>query len=131
MPPRQSPVTRMPLSRTTFAASARPIFSTWSRQGPMAVMPSRMHASTASRKPNCSRTVARLSARPSSVTVGLGSLMDAANREDLAHAARGELRVAEHPSGVGQPEQRGEVEKRAGALLAADHDEVVLQSVEV
>jgi hypothetical protein len=48
---------------------------------------------------------------------------------DLAHARGRELGVAQEAGGIGQAEQLGEVDERASALLAADHDEVVLIAV--
>ena len=44
---------------------------------------------------------------------------------------RGELGIAQHPRLVGEAEELGEMEERAGALLAADHDEMILQAVEI
>ena len=42
-----------------------------------------------------------------------------------------QLRIAQQAGAVGEAEQLGEMRQRARALLAADHDEVVLQAVEV
>ena len=42
----------------------------------------------------------------------------------------GELRVLQEARGVGQAEQLGEMQHAARALLAADHDEVVLVAVQ-
>ena len=44
---------------------------------------------------------------------------------------RGLVGVGEDAGLVGEAEELGEVLERAGALLAADHDEMVLQAVEV
>ena len=52
-------------------ASARPIFSTWSRHGAIAVMPLARQASTALSIVHCWRTVARLIDRPSTGMDGL------------------------------------------------------------
>ena len=51
--------------------------------------------------------------------------------QDGAHALAGEVGIAQQAGAVGEAEQLGEVRKRARALLAADHDEMVLQAVEV
>ena len=56
---------------------------------------------------------------------------DAADGEQPLHAVRREIGVAQHPRLVGEPEQLGKMDEGAGALLAADHDEMVLQAVEI
>src|SRR6476661_5167166 len=111
-------------------ASARPISPTWSRQGAIAGIPWRRQASTAWRRSNCSRTVARLIDRPSAFTVRR-RLVNAADGEHVAHAPGGNVGIAEDAGGVGEAEQFGEMDERAGALLAANHDEMVLQAVQI
>ncbi len=45
--------------------------------------------------------------------------------------SRGEIGIAQHPRLVGEAEELGQMDERAGALLAADHHEVILQAVEI
>ena len=58
-------------------------------------------------------------------------LIDAVHGEHRAMRAPREVGIAQQAGAVGEAEQLGEVDERARALLAADHDEVVLQAVEV
>ena len=41
---------------------------------------------------------------------------DAVNRHDMAHARDRQLGIAQQPGGIGEPEQLGQMERRAGAL---------------
>src|SRR5688572_20388991 len=115
------------------AARSRPTAATWSRHGLIAAMPCRAQASMISRSPACLRTVAVLT--DSSDGPALRSRIarlqrHAADGQYGLHARRGALGVAEQARLVGQPEQLGEVQGRAGAFLAADHGEMVLMAVE-
>jgi len=53
------------------------------------------------------------------------------NREHSAHARDRELGVAQQAGGIREAEQLGEMHERARALLAADHDEMVLVAVQI
>src|SRR5262249_44145028 len=117
----------MPLAVMMRSASASPIAATWSRHGSIAMMPWRAQASTASRRPHCWRTVARLIDR---FSVAINGSRQAVHSEQLFHAGGSELRVVQHARLVGEAEQLGEVDQRARALLPAHQDEVILQPVE-
>src|SRR5262245_24758748 len=115
-------------------ACSRPTAATWSRHGLIAAMPCRAQASMISRRPACLRTVAVLTDSSDGPAVRsriAGLRRRAADSQYRLHARRGALGIAEEPSLVGQPEQLGEVQGRARALLAADHGEMVLVAVEI
>src|SRR5690242_622650 len=100
-------------------------------------MPWRAHASTASHKFHCSRTVARLIDRREISMIGLtaaafssgDALSKTVRRKQFLHATGGQIGIMQYPRFVGQAEQLGEVQQGARALLPADHDEMVLQPV--
>ena len=53
------------------------------------------------------------------------------HREELLHPLAGKFRILQQARGIGEPEQFGEVQDAARALLAADHGEVILVAVEI
>ena len=56
---------------------------------------------------------------------------DAARCEHRLHAPCREFGIGEQPGLVGQPEQFGQMQRRARALLSADHGEMILMAVEI
>src|SRR5215211_5324796 len=89
-------------------------------------MPWRRHPSTASRSVHCARTVARLMDRPS---VRIDSCQ-AVRGEQARHPRRRAFGIVQHACLVGEAKQLGKMNERACALLAADHDEMILESIE-
>src|SRR5262245_7488833 len=115
-------------------ARSSPTAATWSRHGLIAAMPCRAQASTISGRPPCLRTVAVLtdSSDGPLARSRIGRLRrHAADGQYRLHACRCALGVAEQAGLVGQPEELGEVQGRARALLAADHCEMVLVAIEI
>jgi hypothetical protein len=112
--------------------------ATWSRHGSTAAIPCRAQASTASSRFHCSRIVARLMDRREVRIIKFGSnavlflthaLSNSMHGKQLAHAGGGQIGVMQYTRFVGQAEQVGEMQQRTCALLSADQDEMVLQSV--
>src|SRR5262249_19603451 len=58
------------------------------------------------------------------------SFLNSMHVEKLLHAPAGERRIGKQARGVREAEELGQVQDRARALLAADHDEVVLVPVQ-
>ena len=50
--------------------------------------------------------------------------------EQPAHSRRRHVGIVQHARLVGEAKQLGEVQQRARALLAGDHQEMILQAVE-
>src|SRR5215207_11652366 len=74
----------------------------------------------------------RLRAEPRRThTAAAASHLHPPDRHHAAHALGRALRIAEQSRAVGEAEELGEVDGRAGALLAAGHGEVVLVAVEI
>src|SRR3954470_20528012 len=98
----------------------------------MARMPWRVQASMISRRSPCLRTVAVFSdSQRWSLEKSRMSAIDAAGGEHQLHAPGRELGISQQTGLVGEPEQFGEMQRGARALLAADHGEVVLMAVEI
>src|SRR5207302_11151615 len=57
------------------------------------------------------------------------SYADTVQRAQRAHSLARELGIDQQAGGVGEPEQLDKMKKIAGALLAADHDEMFLPAV--
>jgi hypothetical protein len=51
--------------------------------------------------------------------------------ENVLHAAAGAIGVTQQAGAIGEAEQFGQMRQRAGALLSADHDKMILQTVEI
>src|SRR5437016_5483132 len=136
MPPRHSPVTVSPASRMRCAVSLRPVAATWSRQGAMPRMLCCTQPAMISGSFHCTRTVAVLSDSKSVSGLLISELdldcssVDAVQREQRAHPRSREIRVAQQTCAVGQPKELGQVNDAARALLAADHREVRLMTVQ-
>src|SRR3954464_15544657 len=114
----------MPASRIARFARFSPTAATWSRQGSMARMPCRAQASMISARSPCLRTVAVFSdSQRWSFEKSRMSAFDASGSEYQLHARGRELRVRQQAGLVGEPEQLGEVQRGARALLATDHGE--------
>ena len=94
-------------------------------------MPRRAQASMMAGRASCLRTVAvfidRSERSPSSVA---HQAIPCTASTALMRAPR-EIGIAQQAGAVGEAEQLRKMRERAGALLAADHDEVVLQAVEI
>src|SRR5690606_24707676 len=95
--------------------------------------------STAWRRSHCWRTVARFmdrrfrSGTSASVMRQLDHAAlsgDTAHRHERREPGRGEFRIANEAGTVSEAEKFGEVKRRACALLAPDHDKVVLVPVQ-
>ncbi len=127
-PPRQRQLTVSPAERIMAPAFSRPAACTMSRHGAIAVMPARTQPSTScSRRP---RLHGRRVDREQALVVGeiAHQAINSAHRHGGAHrgAAR-KLGIEQAgPAASARPEQLGEMQGRARALLAADHGEVVL-----
>ena len=134
-PPRQRPLTVRPWSRIRAPASFGPSAWTCSRQGAMPEMPWRTQPSAAWRRSHCSRTVAVLSESQRSEPARSRMLrplrLPPRAPPGPCACARRPLRLGEQARGIGEAEQLGQMQQRARALLAADHDEMVLMAVEV
>src|SRR5260221_9311346 len=59
------------------------------------------------------------------------SRIDAVDAQYGAHAIGGAVGIGEQRGTVGEAEELGEMDERAGALLAADHGEMALMAVEI
>src|SRR5690606_32763589 len=136
-----------PAALTAATARSSPTAPTWSRHGEMARISARAQASTMERRSPCLRTVAvlidrkrwsREKSRMAEAAAAAGeavrfmlSPFHAVRREHVAHTPDREGRIAQQARRIGEPEELGEMQRRAGALLAADHGEMVLPAVEV
>src|SRR5438067_11613546 len=114
-----------------------PAAATWSRQGDMRRMPRRWQPTMMSGSDHCLRTVAVLIDSRSDrgglilLVTASGSLaVETVHDEEAAHARAGEVRIAQQCGGVGELEQLDEMRQAARALLASDHDEMILMAVE-
>src|SRR6185503_5756867 len=71
-------------------------------------------------------------AKSSAVTMrGAMSGRDAVRAQHVGETRNGEIGIANEARGIGQLERLDEMDERARALLAADHDEVLLVAVEI
>src|SRR3954471_11201803 len=92
----------------------------------------RAQASAMATKSPCLRTVAVLSdSQRWSLEKSRISGIDPARGHHGLHAPNCKLGIGQQPGLVGEPEQLGQMLRRAGALLAADHREVVLMAVQI
>src|SRR6187455_995796 len=124
--------------RTSSVVRSRPIAWTWSRHGEIARMPCRRHASMIVSSVPAPRSVAVLiesqrwsqeKSRTASVARP-GSAVDSVQREQVAHARHRELGLLDQAGAIGEAKDLGEVRQRASALLAADHREMRLVTVQ-
>src|ERR1043165_9018356 len=113
------------------ALSRMPVAWICSRHGATPEMPRAASASATAFNDFSCRTVAVLieSGRRFCARSRIGSV-DAVAAQHRRHPPRRELGIGEEAGGGGEAEELGEMEARAGALLAADHDEMALVAVE-
>src|SRR5262245_38795174 len=115
-------------------ARGRPTAATWSLHGSMARMPAVAQASTMPTRSACRLSVAVLiesqwwSCEKSRMAT-FASRLDAAQRQHAPHAGYRALGFGQQAGLVREPEQLGQMQGRARALLAADHGEMVLVAV--
>src|SRR5438046_3125965 len=113
------------------AVSLRPASATWSRHGEMPRMPSAAQPAMMSGSFHCARTVAVLmDSSPGSGVEIIASAPAAVQGAQRLHPRHCKLGIEEQSSLVGQLEQLREMKQAARALLSADHDEMILASIE-
>src|SRR5450830_2077123 len=97
----------------------------------MARMPCLAQASMIWTRSPCLRTVAVFSeSQRWSPEKSRMSVLDASRRKKVFHACCGERWIGKQAGFVGEAEQFGKMQRRAGAFLATDHGEVILMAVE-
>src|SRR5438552_2158885 len=113
--------------RRAMAATSWP--STSRRQGAKPPKPWRAMASMTASSGWVKPSVAVLMAHSSGWSLR-SRILDPVERQELAHAPDGTLRIADQPRLVGKPQNAGEIGDRPHRLGAARHDEMLLEAVE-
>src|SRR5690242_17267915 len=79
---------------------------------------------------HCARTVAVLSERRSGSGSDMRSPLDSVHGQERSHPRYREVRIAQQPCLIGEPEHIAEMQHATRALLAADHREMRLMAIE-